>query len=441
MTAYNNDLAVNISYKSNMDDVFQLFYLQKDAEDEFSENNSSKAEVKSSDIFEKASFNIPLNTERIRIDFGSKASVICIEKVEIKRLFGKYTIEAKDILDHAAFNDFIKNKQLDNNVLYFETIDGDPFIVLDNAISEYVEELDNQVPYFVVVFSALLALLLYLAVKVLKFAFKIQLHKHIGVFIKDIYAGRKLILKLAINDFKTKYAGSYFGIVWAFVQPVITILTFWFVFQVGFRSAPVQDYPFILWFICGIIPWFFFSDSTMNAMNSLIEYNYLVKKIVFKISILPLIKVISSLFVHVFFCAFIFAAFAIRGYMPNIYNIQFVYYLICLFVLAVSISFITSSIIIFFKDFGQIVSIVLQIGMWFTPIMWSYKMIPPKYDIIFKLNPMFYIVEGYRDSFINKVWFFEKPNMTLFFWTITTVLFVMGAYLFKKLKPHFSDVL
>lgn len=436
-----NDLRVNVSYKSNTDDVFQIFYLQKDVEDAFNEINSSKVEVKGSNYYEEASFSIPLDTEKLRIDFGSKASEISIEKVEIKRLFGKRIIEAQDIFEHSAFNNFIQNKQLENNILHFETIEGDPFIVFNNNISVYAEEIDNQAPYFVAAFSVLLALLLYLAMKTLKFAFGIHLLNHIGIFMKDIYGARKLILKLAVNDFKTKYAGSYFGILWAFVQPVITILTFWFVFQVGFRSAPVQDYPFILWFISGIIPWFFFSDATMNAMYSLVEYNYLVKKIVFKVSILPLVKVISSLFVHIFFCVFIFVAFAVSGYMPSIYNIQILYYLICLFVLAVSTSFITSSIIIFFKDFGQIVSIVLQVGMWFTPIMWAYKMIPQKYDIIFKLNPMFYIVEGYRDSFITKVWFFEKPNMTLFFWIITTVLFIVGANLFKKLKPHFSDVL
>ncbi len=70
---------------------------------------------------------------------------------------------------------------------------------------------------------------------------------------------RKLIINLAKNDFKVKYAGSYFGVFWAFFQPIIQILIFWFVFQVGFQAGPVKGYPYVLWLIAGIIPWFFFS--------------------------------------------------------------------------------------------------------------------------------------------------------------------------------------
>lgn len=88
-----------------------------------------------------------------------------------------------------------------------------------------------------------------------------------------------MIYKLAKNDFKTKYAGSYLGIIWAFIQPVITVLVYWFVFEVGFRggsdSLPV---PFVLYLVAGIIPWFFFQDGLTGGTNSLLEYSYLVKK-------------------------------------------------------------------------------------------------------------------------------------------------------------------
>ena len=76
--------------------------------------------------------------------------------------------------------------------------------------------------------------------------------------LKDFWNLRNMILDLALSDFKTRYAGSYFGMIWAFVQPIVTIIVFWFVFEVGFRAARVSDVPFILWFSCGLIPWFFF---------------------------------------------------------------------------------------------------------------------------------------------------------------------------------------
>ena len=101
---------------------------------------------------------------------------------------------------------------------------------------------------------------------------------------------REMIVKLAKNDFRTKYAGSYFGIAWAFVSHIVTILLYWFVFQIGFRSQPVGDYPFVLWLTAGLVPWFFFSDAWNGATNSLMEYSFLVKKVVFDIEILPAIQ-------------------------------------------------------------------------------------------------------------------------------------------------------
>lgn len=132
----------------------------------------------------------------------------------------------------------------------------------------------------------------------------------------DIYKNRRLVAKLAKNDFKTRYAGSYLGIVWAFIQPVITILVYWFVFSVGFRSGTGDlGVPFVLYLVAGIVPWFFFQDALMGGTNSLLEYNYLVKKVVFNISVLPVVKIISAMFVHAFFVLFtiiLYAAYVIK---------------------------------------------------------------------------------------------------------------------------------
>ena len=136
---------------------------------------------------------------------------------------------------------------------------------------------------------------------------------------KDFWASRKLIWKLARNDFKTRYAGSYFGVLWAMVQPVIIVLVYWFVFQIGLNNATAElkqgiSVPFVLWLVSGIVPWFYFSESLSNGTNALLEYNYLVKKVVFNIDILPLVKTIAALFIHVFFVLFMLFLFALYGY-------------------------------------------------------------------------------------------------------------------------------
>ncbi len=265
--------------------------------------------------------------------------------------------------------------------------------------------------------------------------------KQFFLFLLDIIKSRRIIFELTKKDFQSRYLGSYLGILWAFVQPTVTILIFWFVFQVGFKSTPVDNFPFILWLMAGIIPWFFFSDAISSSTSSIIDNSYLVKKVVFRVSVLPIIKILSALFIYLFFIAFLFIMFLVYGHMPSLYNLQVIYYLFATIVLVLGLSWITSSLVIFLRDIGQVVGMLLQFGFWLTPIFWSFKMIPEQYHFIFKLNPVYYIVEGYRNSFIYHTWFWEYYNLTAYFWIETLALFVIGALLFRRLRPHFADVI
>ena len=257
----------------------------------------------------------------------------------------------------------------------------------------------------------------------------------------ELIENRKLIFKLAKNDFKTKYAGSYLGIFWAFVQPVVTILVYWFVFSVGFRSGSVMDVPFVVYLVSGLVPWFFIQDFMNSGTNALIEYSYLVKKVVFKISVLPMVKAISAFFVHAFFIAITVLICLLYRINPGLYLIQVVYYFLAMFVFGLGIVYGTCAIVIFFRDLSQIINIILQIGVWTIPIMWQLGQVPAGLHWIFKINPMFYIVNGYRESMYGHVWFWEHMGLTAYFWIVTLALFLLGTVIFKRLKVHFADVL
>ena len=217
--------------------------------------------------------------------------------------------------------------------------------------------------------------------------------------LKEIISNRKLIWDLSKNDFKTRFAGSYLGIIWAFVQPIVTVLVYWFVFEKGMHASGIN--------------------------------------------LLPIIKLISALFVHLFFIAFTIILYACYGYYPDLYTLQMLYYTFAMMILLLGLIYATSAIVVFFKDLGQIINIILQIGVWMTPIMWNIDgmELNPILITILKLNPMYYIVAGYRDSLINKAGFWEQPGMTIYYWILTIVLFIIGTKIFKKLKPHFADVL
>lgn len=259
--------------------------------------------------------------------------------------------------------------------------------------------------------------------------------------IKELIGNKKLLLNLAKNDFKTKFAGSYFGIFWAFVQPIVTVLVYWFVFQVGFGAEPVNGCPYVLWLTAGLVPWFYFSDILNGGTNAFLEYNYLVKKVVFQISILPCVKVLSAMFVHMFFVIVTVIIYLCYGQKLDAYSLQIIYYSFALSVLGLALSYITSSIVIFFKDLSQVITIILQVGVWITPIMWKLEILPPKWQFVMKLNPLFYIVRGYRQALYDKEWFWTYWQSTLYFWVLVIVLFMVGTKIYSKLRIHFSDVL
>ena len=268
----------------------------------------------------------------------------------------------------------------------------------------------------------------------------------------EVVANRTLTMRLARNDFKTRFAGSYLGIIWAFVQPIVTVLVYWFVFEKALNQGTQStkagiSVPYVLWLLGGLVPWFYFSEAVNNGTNTLVEYSYLVKKVVFNISTLPVVKLLSSVFVHLFFVAFMLIMYLCYGFMPTLYTLQIVYYSFAMMVLCAGIIYATSAITACFRDASQIVGIIMQVGIWATPIMWNMDGMIERGSlhgplmVILQANPMYYIVSGYRDSLINNVWFWEKPTLTIWYWVIAILFFVLGTSIFRKLRPHFADVL
>ena len=270
------------------------------------------------------------------------------------------------------------------------------------------------------------------------FAFKVEL---IFDMPYEILQNRNLVWNLAKNDFKVRYVGSYLGIFWAFINPLVTIMLYWLVFQFAFQSGDVDGHPFVLWLISGLVPWFLIQDVIMNGMNALLEYSYLVKKVLFKISILPAIKILSSCFVHAVFMLVVIGIFLCMGYFPTVYMIQLLYYFLCAVAFTLALTYMTSSVILFVRDLGQFVSVFMQVFMWSTPILWNIQIVPESFRWIFQLNPAYYIIMGYRDSLLQHVSIFEHMGNTLYFWWIVVILLIVGSTIFRKLRPHFADVL
>jgi ABC-type polysaccharide/polyol phosphate export permease len=279
--------------------------------------------------------------------------------------------------------------------------------------------------------------------KRLRNPFRLLNPKYIWAYLKSLVGKRKIIVQLAKQDFKNQYLGSFLGFFWAFFQPALFMFTLWLIFAIGFRRGRPGEIPFFLFLLSGMCVWNFFSESLNLGTGSIREKSYLVQKMVFKVSILPAVKICAALFIHLIFLLLLFIASILHGFYPTLHLLQLPYYLLLHILLLMGITWMTSALSIFIPDINQILKIVVRIGFWFTPIFWNIEMFAhkPKIQFILKLNPVFYLVNGYRESLFTRTWFWKHPLQTAYFWIIMGIALVSGALIFKKLKPHFGDVL
>lgn len=260
-------------------------------------------------------------------------------------------------------------------------------------------------------------------------------------FVVILYKRKALIFEMAKRDITTQHVGSMLGFFWTFVNPLIMIFILWFVFSVGFKTAPKGNVPFVIWLTAGMAIWNAFSEIVGGATGVVINNTHLVKKVVFPLSILPVVKLVASLITHIIFIALLVALVLFYRIPVSIFWLQGLYYFFAMGVLALGVGWITSSINVFARDTSQIVNVILQFGFWATPIFWDLGILPTNVQPILKLNPMFYIVQGYRDSFIYSVPFWQHLQMTLYYWGFAGTVFLAGAIIFLRLRPHFADVL
>ena len=260
-------------------------------------------------------------------------------------------------------------------------------------------------------------------------------------FFKILFKNRKIAIQLGKNDFRNRFANTSLGTIWGFMQPFVFMLTYVIVFQYILKTGSSGEYPYVVWFLPGMAMWMFCSDAILTASNSIRNYSYLVKKVVFPVDIIPIISLTSSSFIGMFLIAIACIAAMIYGFFPNILNV--IYIIFCAFCFIISLTRFTSALTTIVPDFAQFLNILIQLFMWFTPIIWNLNMIQGELVTLFKISPFAYLVEGFRQAFIESSTIITESNgvFTIVFWVITIVIFIWGNAVFKKNKKDFSDVL
>ncbi len=260
-------------------------------------------------------------------------------------------------------------------------------------------------------------------------------------FLRDTVRLKGIILELAKRDYQQANQGSYLGFIWNYLQPLLFIGVLYAVFTLGLRQGSIQDgMPFSLYLLSGMICWLYFAGNLTAITGVIRAYSFLVKKVDFRLSVLPFVKLLSSLLPHALLLLLLLLTAGLNGLPLGWHTLQLLYYYLCMASLLVGIGWLTSSASLFVPDIRNLVGLVTQFGLWLSPIFWSTSQIPQGYQWIASLNPVSYLVTGYRDSLNGSHYFWERPQESLLFWAMNITLLAIGALVYRRLKPHFAEV-
>ena len=251
---------------------------------------------------------------------------------------------------------------------------------------------------------------------------------------KELYLYRELLKTSIKKEIRGKYKGSFLGVLWSFVNPLLMVLVYAIVFPYILK---VQEDNYLIFLITATIPWTFFTTVISQGTTTIIANAGLIKKVYFPRAILPISVVTSGLINFLISCIIIllFLIFSGIGFskyvliVPLIITIQYIF--------SLSVVFVLSAINVYIRDIEYIMNFVIMMLFYATPVLYSFTLIPEKLRFVFNLNPMAHIINSYRDI----LYYQKMPNM--FNLTIVGIcsllLLFIGYAIFKKLEKGFAE--
>lgn len=254
---------------------------------------------------------------------------------------------------------------------------------------------------------------------------------------------RRTILKLAKSDLIKTYKNTALGWWWAIVRPSITLAVYYFAFSVGLGIArSVGGYPYFLWLIAGFLPWFFMRDMLVSGAGSIKKYRFLVTKIKYPIATIPTFVCLSGFITQLALSVVVIGIFVCTGNFPTVYWLQIPLYAAMMLLFFILWSLFSGLISSFSSDFYQLVKSVTIMLFWLSGIMYDVNSINTEWiRNLMLINPITIIVNGYRNSFIYKEWFWENLREMVCFLIVFIILLVMTIIVYKRLHRDVVDVL
>ena len=267
-----------------------------------------------------------------------------------------------------------------------------------------------------------------------------MIFRYLKEVITQVWQNRVRMLRIVWFDIKIENRNLYLGTLWKIIAPLIQLGIFWFAFGIGIRGgAPIDGIPFLAWLLAGLVPWSFISRGITSGATSISSKAGVIFKIKYPVATIPIGTILMTLYDNLIMLGIMTIIYLLHGIFPSLYWLNLVYYNIFIFAFLASLALVTSVIVQLAKDFGRLISSLLQLLMFFTPIFWQEGYIPEWARPVFAMNPVRYVVNGYRRALLFQGNFYERPLPMAFFWGMTLGLLILGCQLQRKYATRLID--
>lgn len=257
-----------------------------------------------------------------------------------------------------------------------------------------------------------------------------------------------LIRRLSFYEIKSNNKNNYLGMTWEILNPAIQLLIYWFVFGTIRDRAPIQlggyEVPFFAWLLAGFFLWIFCYQGLIQGSKSIYTRLKILSKMNFPMSVIPNIVIFSNFYIHLVLLIISIVILNLMGFYINIYYLQFFYFIFAVFILLFAVSLITSTVSTMIRDFHVFLNSILRMLLYISGVLWPITLLEdfPLITKIMMMNPIFYLIEGYRAALFGTEWYFIVHwEYSLYFWSLVIILLMIGSAVHVKFRRHFIDYL
>ena len=272
-----------------------------------------------------------------------------------------------------------------------------------------------------------------------KYQFTIESGKLDRNYWVDIWRYRELFYILAWRDIAVRYKQTIFGVLWAILRPVITMTVFVMVFE-KIAKLPSEGVPYPIYVFTAMLPWTFFATAFSDASNSFVNNANLISKIYFPRLIIPVASVVVAAVDFMISFVILLGLMIWYQYWPSWQIIFLPLFFILVILTSLGLGILLASLNIKYRDFRFLIPFIVQFGLYISPVGFSASVVPEVYRIIYQLNPMVAIINGFRWSISGGKTYFNTHELLVSI-NVILLLFLLGIFYFRKAEKYFSDVI